>query len=242
MIDRQQFDLVAFRPELPALQTARIVVAEESMHLRTEIAQAHATIPPCVPGGELGHALGSGGADIVEHDFLRRYKLGRHLRNFAGDFQRYASHSVQIAMQQIAVVNRQPTNVYRQPDVENMTIGMRANRARSEHRKLDRTHLLDIASGAGRDQSHRSKSFVSRTHHLAKRGGHRRRVSSGILSNRPTEGAGELVKRGDRPLPPAGLDDELFAPLWALLAQTDFRAQVEKLGGYSCAETGRRIR
>jgi putative molybdopterin biosynthesis protein len=40
----------------------------------------------------------------------------------------------------------------------------------------------------------------------------------------------------------AGLDDELFAPLWALLAQTDFRAQVEKLGGYSCAETGRRIR
>jgi putative molybdopterin biosynthesis protein len=39
-----------------------------------------------------------------------------------------------------------------------------------------------------------------------------------------------------------GLDDEVLAPLWALLEQPDFRAQVEKLGGYSCAETGRRIR
>jgi putative molybdopterin biosynthesis protein len=40
----------------------------------------------------------------------------------------------------------------------------------------------------------------------------------------------------------AGLDDEVLAPLWALLEQSEFRAQVEKLGGYSCAETGRRIR
>jgi putative molybdopterin biosynthesis protein len=39
-----------------------------------------------------------------------------------------------------------------------------------------------------------------------------------------------------------GLDDEVLAPLWALLEQSDFRAEVEKLGGYSCAETGRRIR
>ena len=39
-----------------------------------------------------------------------------------------------------------------------------------------------------------------------------------------------------------GLDDEVLAPLWALLEQADFRAAVEKLGGYSCAETGRRIR
>jgi putative molybdopterin biosynthesis protein len=38
------------------------------------------------------------------------------------------------------------------------------------------------------------------------------------------------------------LDDEVLAPLWALLEQSEFRAQVEKLGGYSCAETGRRIR
>ena len=34
----------------------------------------------------------------------------------------------------------------------------------------------------------------------------------------------------------------LLAPLWALLEQPDFRAEVEALGGYSCAETGRRIR
>ncbi len=34
----------------------------------------------------------------------------------------------------------------------------------------------------------------------------------------------------------------VLAPLWALLEQPDFRAEVEKLGGYSCAETGRRIR
>ena len=40
----------------------------------------------------------------------------------------------------------------------------------------------------------------------------------------------------------AGLDDEVLAPLWALLGHPDFRAHVEKLGGYSCAETGRRIR
>jgi putative molybdopterin biosynthesis protein len=40
----------------------------------------------------------------------------------------------------------------------------------------------------------------------------------------------------------SGLDDEVLAPLWALLEQPDFRNGVEKLGGYSCAETGRRIR
>ncbi len=38
------------------------------------------------------------------------------------------------------------------------------------------------------------------------------------------------------------VDDDLLAPLWALLARPDFRADVEKLGGYSCRETGRRIR
>ena len=38
------------------------------------------------------------------------------------------------------------------------------------------------------------------------------------------------------------VDDELLAPLWALLERSDFRDEVEKLGGYSCAETGRRIR
>jgi putative molybdopterin biosynthesis protein len=38
------------------------------------------------------------------------------------------------------------------------------------------------------------------------------------------------------------LSDELLAPLWELLERPDFRADVEALGGYSCAETGRRIR
>ncbi len=38
------------------------------------------------------------------------------------------------------------------------------------------------------------------------------------------------------------LDSELLAPLWRLLANPDFRAEVERLGGYSCKETGRRIR
>ncbi|MET0135409.1 MAG: molybdopterin biosynthesis protein [Kibdelosporangium sp.] len=37
------------------------------------------------------------------------------------------------------------------------------------------------------------------------------------------------------------LDDELLAPLWTLLDSPDFRNGVEKLGGYSCAETGHRI-
>ncbi|MHA6782636.1 molybdopterin biosynthesis protein [Pseudonocardia saturnea] len=38
------------------------------------------------------------------------------------------------------------------------------------------------------------------------------------------------------------LDDDLLAPLWALLQQDPFREHVEALGGYSCEETGRRIR
>ena len=46
----------------------------------------------------------------------------------------------------------------------------------------------------------------------------------------------DLVLRVD------GLGDALLAPLWTLLDRPDFRAAVEALGGYSCAETGRRIR
>ncbi|WP_028935203.1 molybdopterin biosynthesis protein [Pseudonocardia spinosispora] len=38
------------------------------------------------------------------------------------------------------------------------------------------------------------------------------------------------------------LSDPLLTPLWELLDRADFRADVEALGGYSCAETGRRIR
>jgi putative molybdopterin biosynthesis protein len=38
------------------------------------------------------------------------------------------------------------------------------------------------------------------------------------------------------------VEGELLAPLWELLARPDFRAGVETLGGYSCAETGRRVR
>jgi putative molybdopterin biosynthesis protein len=38
------------------------------------------------------------------------------------------------------------------------------------------------------------------------------------------------------------VEDPLLAPLWDLLANPKFRADVEALGGYSCAETGLRIR
>nr|MBA3907130.1 molybdopterin biosynthesis protein [Pseudonocardiales bacterium] len=38
------------------------------------------------------------------------------------------------------------------------------------------------------------------------------------------------------------VEDGLLAPLWALLERPDFQAGVEALGGYSCVETGRRIR
>ncbi len=38
------------------------------------------------------------------------------------------------------------------------------------------------------------------------------------------------------------LEEELLAPLWELLERPEFRAEVEALGGYSCAVTGRRIR
>ena len=36
--------------------------------------------------------------------------------------------------------------------------------------------------------------------------------------------------------------NDRLAPLWALLERADFRAEVEAPDGYSCAETGRRIR
>ncbi|MEO7370249.1 MAG: molybdopterin biosynthesis protein [Ilumatobacteraceae bacterium] len=38
------------------------------------------------------------------------------------------------------------------------------------------------------------------------------------------------------------VDDELLTPLWALIQRPAFQAEVEALGGYSCEETGRRIR
>ena len=40
----------------------------------------------------------------------------------------------------------------------------------------------------------------------------------------------------------AVLEDDLLAPMWNLLARPDFQAEVERLGGYSCREMGRRIR
>ncbi|QJY48534.1 molybdopterin biosynthesis protein [Pseudonocardia broussonetiae] len=46
----------------------------------------------------------------------------------------------------------------------------------------------------------------------------------------------DLVVRAD------ALDDPLLAPLWALLDDPAFRGGIEALGGYSCAETGRRVR
>ena len=38
------------------------------------------------------------------------------------------------------------------------------------------------------------------------------------------------------------LTSPLLTPLWTLLDRPDFRASVEALGGYSCAETGHRVR
>lgn len=46
----------------------------------------------------------------------------------------------------------------------------------------------------------------------------------------------DLVVRAD------ALDDPLLAPLWALLDDPAFRGGIEALGGYSCVETGRRVR
>jgi len=56
----------------------------------------------------------------------------------------------------------------------------------------------------------------------------------------------DLIRVADEPydlvLRAETVDDPLLAPLWALLDDAKFRADVEALGGYSCAETGRRIR
>jgi putative molybdopterin biosynthesis protein len=46
----------------------------------------------------------------------------------------------------------------------------------------------------------------------------------------------DLVLRADT------VETPLLEPLWTLLADPAFRDRVEALGGYSCAETGRRIR
>ncbi|HEX3828369.1 MAG TPA: molybdopterin biosynthesis protein, partial [Sporichthyaceae bacterium] len=46
----------------------------------------------------------------------------------------------------------------------------------------------------------------------------------------------------DLVLTAATFDDPLLGPFWELLADKEFRNEVEALGGYSCAETGRRIR
>jgi putative molybdopterin biosynthesis protein len=46
----------------------------------------------------------------------------------------------------------------------------------------------------------------------------------------------DLVLRADT------VETPLLEPLWALLADPEFRGRVEALGGYSCTETGRRIR
>ncbi|WP_326835149.1 molybdopterin biosynthesis protein [Amycolatopsis rhabdoformis] len=46
----------------------------------------------------------------------------------------------------------------------------------------------------------------------------------------------DLVLRAD------DVSHELLAPLWDLLETADFRTGIEELGGYSCTETGKRIR
>ncbi|HEX2132212.1 MAG TPA: molybdopterin biosynthesis protein [Actinophytocola sp.] len=46
----------------------------------------------------------------------------------------------------------------------------------------------------------------------------------------------------DLVLRPEDLDGPQLAPLWTLLADPRFRTRVESLGGYSCAETGKRLR
>jgi putative molybdopterin biosynthesis protein len=46
----------------------------------------------------------------------------------------------------------------------------------------------------------------------------------------------------DLVLTPQTYDSPLLAPLWTLLADHDFRTSIDALGGYSSAETGRRVR
>jgi putative molybdopterin biosynthesis protein len=56
----------------------------------------------------------------------------------------------------------------------------------------------------------------------------------------------DFVPVADEPydlvLQKTGLDDDLLAPLWAMISDPEFQHAVEALGGYSCGETGRRIR
>jgi putative molybdopterin biosynthesis protein len=81
-------------------------------------------------------------------------------------------------------------------------------------------------------------------------------VAAAVAAGRADAGLGILAAAGafgldfvpvaqepyDLVLATATLDDPLLRPLWDLLADKGFQAEVEALGGYSCAETGRRIR
>ena len=75
-----------------------------------------------------------GRPDIVDDDLFGRDKFSRHLRNLIGNLQRNACHAVQIAVQQIAVIDGQSADVHRQPDVQDMAIGVRANRSAGKYR------------------------------------------------------------------------------------------------------------
>jgi putative molybdopterin biosynthesis protein len=81
-------------------------------------------------------------------------------------------------------------------------------------------------------------------------------VAAAVAANRADAGMGILAAARafnldfvpitrepyDLVLQAESLGDERLAPLWQLLERPAFLAEIEALGGYSCAETGRRIR
>ena len=93
-------------------------------------------------------------------------QIGHLGRDLDGDTR----HTVRIAVEQIAVADRESTHPDRQSQVKDVAIGMGANSRACEHRIVESFDLQQVASGARGDQPDRAESLVNRTHHLSKRG------------------------------------------------------------------------
>jgi putative molybdopterin biosynthesis protein len=119
------------------------------------------------------------------------------------------------------------------------------NRQRGAGTRVLLDHLLD-AEGIAPDQV---GGYAREEHtHLA--------VAAAVAAGRADCGLGVLAAARafgvdfvpvtkepyDLVLERASLDAELLAPLWELLASAQFRSEIDALGGYDTAETGRRIR
>ena len=144
---------------------------------------AHSPVEPLQRGREFLAGLGQpldrlrpGAAGIVHDDPLRLAEFRGRAGHFAGDLQGNVRHAVGVAVQEVALSDHEPAHADRQFQVQQVAIGVRADRGPGEDRVLEGPDLQQVAAAARGDQSHRAETLVDRAHHLAKRGPDRRVV------------------------------------------------------------------